>query len=732
MLVFMSLVIPWLLLEGTQHPHLLFTNDRAQLVDRRKLQQQACITSFDRSRIAEEERGFLVFTAPAPFSKSDETNTIQLPAAMQSWNEALKGRGRYVVITNDPLTRSICQLHNIPTVCVDHVDEGVPRLDVMFKAMQNLQTNGIVAYVNSDIHVEDITDMVDFLKGSHNLERVKPTEMYQPWERDGSTTSDWFSVAVRTDVDKDGAKSLHTLGGYDFWAWNTDSPLLPFPIPPFRFPFATYDNWLLDMMIQVGHRAVIDISATVELLHYEHKRLGGQKKSWTQFFESGVTGVFLNKYFAHNEPRSMFRQSASPFKAIHHIWQFGTPVECPYYVAKDRDREAVSPWKLMRREYWSNLLPVPKDCIGNVDCEDAKFRRKQTAGREDAVAVLPETPYVPDPIGQIAANNWRYTRDRMLESHATSDGFVLLTAVNFSYRDLLMNFKCNLERVGMVDNFVVAALDKKMYRWGLFHGLPIFFHEDVAGQEDDNTVYGSLAFQQVTKSKSRVVLEVLKAGYSVIWSDVDIVWFEHPMVALAPYMDPKGGMTIQSNAPFVQDPSMPAVPHSSVSSVKTDKIAAFRRLNSGLYVAPCNHAVKSAIAEIIRHAATSAMSEQPSFDYVLCQRRPSQRFDDRCRHRRSFLSFFKQSVFDVRILDRFHFPNGATLVGPNNENAFNLGRTDFSKATGQPLLAAHNNWIAGGNDKKQRQIDAGWWFVNHDDVTCIYPNATSTTAVTIL
>jgi hypothetical protein len=69
-----------------------------------------------------------------------------------------------------------------------------------------------------------------------------------------------------------------------------------------------------------------------------------------------------------------------------------------------------------------------------------------------------------------ASEKWRYA---LGEQDANSDGFVLLTAVNFVYRNRLMNFKCNMERVGMADNFVVAALDKRMYVWGILQELVV-------------------------------------------------------------------------------------------------------------------------------------------------------------------------------------------------------------------------------------------------------------------
>lgn len=45
----------------------------------------------------------------------------------------------------------------------------------------------------------------------------------------------------------------------------------------------------------------------------------------------------------------------------------------------------------------------------------------------------------------------------------------------------------------------------------------------------DDCHFGTRCFQQVTKVKSRIVLEILRLGYNVLLSDVDVYWFDNPM-----------------------------------------------------------------------------------------------------------------------------------------------------------------------------------------------------------
>jgi hypothetical protein len=156
-------------------------------------------------------------------------------------------------------------------------------------------------------------------------------------------------------------------------------------------------------------------------------------------------------------------------------------------------------------------------------------------------------------------------------------------------------------------------------------------------------------------------------------------------------------------------------------------------------VAPNNPLVRAAFTEIVTHAANSNMSEQPSFDEILCARYPSERRYASCTYRTAIEDTWQRLVgtamtkifrrfwgndesptsMHVELIDRFSFPNGAVLVGEDNRNVYDLGKDEFMRATGKPLYCAHNNWILGEDLKKQRAEDAGWWFADEKQ-TCSY------------
>lgn len=57
--------------------------------------------------------------------------------------------------------------------------------------------------------------------------------------------------------------------------------------------------------------------------------------------------------------------------------------------------------------------------------------------------------------------------------------------------------------------------------------------------------FGTECFQRVTKVKSRMVLRILKLGYNVLLSDVDVYWFMNPLPCL--YTFGSGVLAAQSD-----------------------------------------------------------------------------------------------------------------------------------------------------------------------------------------
>lgn len=67
-------------------------------------------------------------------------------------------------------------------------------------------------------------------------------------------------------------------------------------------------------------------------------------------------------------------------------------------------------------------------------------------------------------------------------------------------------------------------------------GLPVFRDPLSPSNISFNDChFGTKCFQRVTKVKSRIVLKILKLGYNVLLSDVDVYWFRNPLSFLCSF-----------------------------------------------------------------------------------------------------------------------------------------------------------------------------------------------------
>mmetsp|Transcript_17686 Transcript_17686/g.21109 ORF Transcript_17686/g.21109 Transcript_17686/m.21109 type:complete len:791 (-) Transcript_17686:271-2643(-) len=648
-----------------------------------------CVSTFNMEEIPESDRELLLFAAPKSFDA--------IPKNIEAWLHSLEGRGHLILFSNDLNTLEACGRRGISVMCVEHTYDGFPRFDAMMRKMEQVQPNGIVAFANTDLEFSDssMSSLSDSLKwlSTQTLDVMIPGEFSTPYSNLGTGTKFWFAALNRWDKDENGLSTLHSTGGYDVWAWNVNlggPSLLPFDIPPFRYPLASYDNWLFDMVNKANDRNVIDITAASTVLHVEHSR-----KDYNVVAYDGASGHYINRYLALNNPLPV----GSSNTTMVHCTGCGTTVAAPYVFNNFELHQA----EVLEHIKYNHKYP-------NITEQVWKVTAKKYGMLPPLLPSLPKSGY---------------SMEEILSRQANEEGFVLLTAVTYNYREYLLNLKCNLERVGKsYDHLVIAALDASVYEWGALQGLPIFLSNEILVDQNQTVStghdYGSQEFKKTTKLKSRTTLTILEAGYSVVYSDVDITWFQDPFSALHPYMNLSSGLTIQSNAPYnAYHPKKKVRPHESVGLVKSKKASnAFHCLNSGLYVAPNSSLMRRAFQDIVKEAKKGSFSEQPYFYHVLCVRPPSATVrDDACKYHPYNPEKKKNdpltTYLPVQTLDRLEHPNGAVMLGPHSSTIYKLGAEAFEQLSGQQVFSTHNNWIVGRDEKKGRQVDSGWWYIKN-------------------
>ncbi|KAH9627219.1 hypothetical protein KSS87_020765 [Heliosperma pusillum] len=276
--------------------------------------------------------------------------------------------------------------------------------------------------------------------------------------------------------------------------------------------------------------------------------------------------------------------------------------------------------------------------------------------------------------------------ESLLPMLADENNTIVLAIAGYSYKDMLMSWVCRLRHL-MVHNFLVFALDDETYQFSVLQGLPVVKDSLAPRNISFNDChFGTKCFQNVTKTKSRLVTRILEMGYNVLLSDVDVYWFKNPLPLLQTFgpavlaaQSDEYNLTVPINLP--------------------------RRLNSGFYFAHSDKPTIAALERVVKHAMTSDLSEQPSFYDTLCGQGGSNRVgNDKCWEPATNLT--------VQFLDRDLFPNGAYKELWNEKSV-------LAACSKNGCYVLHNNWISGRINKLHRQQRAGLWDYDSSSRMCL-------------
>jgi len=249
---------------------------------------------------------------------------------------------------------------------------------------------------------------------------------------------------------------------------------------------------------------------------------------------------------------------------------------------------------------------------------------------------------------------------------------IVLTGATGGFVEIAMSWACNLRMLGVFSNVMVAAFDEDAYTQMYMLGMPVFVpSRSLTGHAKNAFAYGTDTYKAVTKLKTAVVVEVLAAGYDVVWCDPDVVVFRPFVPVLVAAAATHGAFVIQNNNPT----SMAA------RAVKT---------NSGLYIARAVPWVVAALGDVVRHAVGSRASEQMSWNAVLCRRSSLAR--NTCFYGNNTIHFLPRTQF---------------ATGSESDTATMALR---EKGVPYGLVAWHNNWITGYTNKIKRATELGQFF----------------------
>lgn len=288
-----------------------------------------------------------------------------------------------------------------------------------------------------------------------------------------------------------------------------------------------------------------------------------------------------------------------------------------------------------------------------------------------------------------------------VKTNTQTSPIIVAVAVNYAYRVMALNFICNLNRLN-ISNYLVLAMDRAVYDYLSTRGAHVFLHEvqsilsptrrklmnvnkhdkDNKAHIEEDALFGSAAFVETSRRKSMLLLKVLRLGYSVLFSDVDVIWVRNPIPVLTQY---KSDFVIQSDRSY------------------KDKDAPLNyNLNSGFYLVRSSSRSVTALQAIVKYAQAVRRSEQKAFNYILCgafkdhHAGPGLRVgNNECMYSRS------QIRAEALPLDAF--PNGS------DERFTDASFKSISKLPPEVIII-HANYVVGQSRKVEKIQKLGFWF----------------------
>lgn len=526
--------------------------------------------------------------------------------------------------------------------------------------------------------------------------------------------------------------------GRYLWAWSTENvPLHVGVMPSFVYGYGFHHEWLLNEVLSSGIRFVFDASDTIMAFyqsdfdnnyHFDNIASNVRDRSWEADNNAHLAALYGSFYFRPsdfaNSPAKLVRCGDPSLKVFRFLYpllgirgsvEVGMPASLSGHDSVEMQdvSSRQQPWnesfltsvrrfglawrqtsalgyrcasaevRIKTRGHTSlkklmiGRLRVSCDCSNNtqemrLDCPSSKMRRLPKLLRSRSSM-------------RVTSESMPMSLDSLLAKVSNIDKVIVLSVVGNNYRNMLMNWVCRLRKL-QVTSFIIGAVDTELYEFALLQGLPVFMSGPSMNLSFNDCHFGTDCFKKVTKMKSRMVLQTLRLGYRVLFSDVDVYWFKNPIEYLVSF----GPMTVvaQSDQWNVTEPANKP-----------------RRLNSGFYFAWPDSSTIAAFEKIVKHASASNMSEQPSFYDVLC--------GESGRHRLGDLHCLEpETNVTTHFLDRQLFPNGAFNDLWEQKNVSEACRI-------QGCFVLHNNWVSGRQRKFARQFASGLWDYDANNRICV-------------
>ena len=246
----------------------------------------------------------------------------------------------------------------------------------------------------------------------------------------------------------------------------------------------------------------------------------------------------------------------------------------------------------------------------------------------------------------------------VLKTRADAKGFIILASVDSGFVEMAINLYESSLKKFKLDNYLFVSSDAKAAEKLTKHGIANFnyFSDKDAATSSD---YRSVAFARKTHYKTKIVLDALRLGLTVLLTDVDIVFLKNPF-------------------PFFECKNCDLLISSDVSEG-----------NSGFYL------VKPTKAGIELH--------QRAWDGGMANPKKS----NQKQIATVIKDMLKKKTLERKTLSLKTFPCGVVYF----DQGHRMFAGDFPC---QQCVIVHNNWIVSGAGKIYRFKEHLMWYVDKD------------------
>eukprot|EP00039_Didymoeca_costata_P022516 m.4680 g.4680 ORF g.4680 m.4680 type:complete len:431 (+) comp3057_c0_seq2:183-1475(+) len=113
---------------------------------------------------------------------------------------------------------------------------------------------------------------------------------------------------------------------------------------------------------------------------------------------------------------------------------------------------------------------------------------------------------------------------KILRKVASKDKMVVATSTDYGYLSITKNWICHMKKLGLEKQVVVFSLDKKIHEAVREEGIYSYFEPEMSKSGETVGVWNSKSYNQVVHTKTKHQHAILKRGFDLFFTDIDIPW----------------------------------------------------------------------------------------------------------------------------------------------------------------------------------------------------------------